>query len=606
MIHAKQEHPRHTNTGRVARKARLRLILRSMSMLKKYWPFVAGAYIVVLLSNGVSVWVPRLFQHIVDDGIRTGVIRIIISGSLGVLALALVRGLFSFLSGRWTERASQNVAYDLRNRFHRKLQQLSFSFHDESEAGQLLARSVSDVDRIRFLTGRAVLHLVQMTTLIIGIGIAMFVMNARLALPTLAIVPFLALGAFRFSSLFRPLSMLIRNREAILTTSLEQNLRGARIVKAFGREKSQINEFGDKNDSLLHAQKREAKLRSTFIPLMQFLASLGSLIVIIYGGSLVIREHISIGELVAFTTYVTQLLIPVRRIGFVLASIAQASASAERIFGILDLNPEILDAPDAVALDGIEGNVEFDHVSFAYSRSGKILDDITLTIKAGERIAVIGATGSGKSSIINLIPRFYEATEGAVRIDGVDVRTVQLQSLRSHIGIVLQDTVLFAGTIRENISFGKPGATKDEIEAAARVAGVHEFVTTFEHGYDTDVGEKGVTLSGGQKQRVSIARALLKNPEILILDDATSSVDTDTEQQIQAAMDKLMVGRTSIVIAQRLSTIQKSDTVVLLHQGRIESIARATPDRSPHQQLLQTSGLYAEIVKNQLKPEATK
>ena len=582
---------------------RPRYALRSLAMLKSYWYYVVAAYAVVLLSNGASIWMPRLIQDIVDDGIRGGEIQIVVSLSSMVLGLAVLRGLFTFLSGRWTEVASQNVAFDLRSMFHAKLHDLSFSFHDESETGQLLARSVSDVDRIRFLTGRAVMYLVQMSTLIIGIGAAMLVMNARLALPTLIIVPFLSFGAFRFSSQFRPLSMQIRDREADLTSVVEQNLRGARIVKAFGQEESEARTFAKQNRRLLTSQKREAKLRAIYLPLMQLIASIGSIIVIIYGGVLVIRGTLTIGELVAFSTYITQLLIPVRRIGWVIASIAQASASAERVFSILDMNSEIRDDPKATELLKTNGSVRFESVSFAYNKSVRILDNIDLEIQPGEKIAFIGATGSGKTSIVNLIPRFYDPTEGRVLVDGKDVKMIILQSLRSHVGVVLQDTILFAATIRENIAFGKPDATTEEIESSSRVAGAHDFIEGFEKGYVTYVGEKGVTLSGGQKQRISIARALLKNPEILILDDATSNVDTEMEQKIQAAMDLLMEGRTSIIIAQRLSTIRKADTVALMHDGRIEAIARASNGETPHEQLLKTSGRYADIVSHQLKPE---
>lgn len=583
-----------------------RYVFRALTSLAPYWPLILGAYLVVFLANGISIWMPMVIEGIVDDGIRAGVASRIINGSIMLISLALVRGFCTFVSGRWTERASQSVAFDLRNAFHRKLQSLSFSFHDESETGQLLARSVSDVERIRFLTGRAVLHLVQMATLIIGICTAMLIINPALALPTLAIVPFLTFGAFKFGMQFRPLSMKIRDREADLTSGLEQNIRGARVVKAFGREQPEIEAFQSRNNRLLSSQKREAQLRSLFLPLLQFVASIGTLIVIVYGGALVIRGKLTIGELVAFSTYVAQLLVPVRRIGWIIAAIAQASASAERIFEILDLDPEITDQPDATELTEVTGSIEFNHVAFAYSRSNRILDDINLSIAPGERFALIGATGSGKTSVVNLLPRFYDPTEGTITIDGIDIRTVTLASLRAHIGTVLQDTVLFAATIRENIAFGKPGATQSEVEEAARAAGAHEFISSFDWGYETHVGEKGITLSGGQRQRVSIARALLKNPEILILDDATSSVDTEMEQQIQDAMERLMEGRTSIVIAQRLSTIQKADAVVLLHQGRIEAMARRNGSESPHEQLLRTSGRYAEIVERQLKPEGSR
>lgn len=584
-----------------APKVRTQYVRRALACLKPYWPLIAGAYGLIVVINGMNVWMPVIIRNIVDTGIRARAIEPITTGVALLLGAALAKGLSTYLSGVWTESASQSVAFDIRNRFHRKLQSLSFSFHDESEAGQLLARSVQDVDRIRFLTGRAFLHLIQMSTLILGISIAMFLMDYRLALLTFTIMPFLVFGAIRFGTRFRPLSMRIRSREADLTARLEQNLRGARIVKAFSREQQEMAEFNEYNTRLLDVQRDEARMRAGFLPFMRLLAGVGTLIVLVFGGRMVVRGNLTIGELVAFTTYLTQLLIPIRRFGWILSAIAQASASAERIFEILDLKSDITDAPDAKELVHVEGAIRFDNVSFAYARSNKVLDSISFEVKPGEKMALLGGTGSGKSSITNLIPRFYDPTAGAVYIDETDIRRFTVRSLRNHIGIVLQDTILFASTIRENIAFGRPEASQDEIIAAAKAAHIHEFIEELPAGYATDIGEKGVTLSGGQKQRLSIARAILKNPEILILDDATSSVDTDTERQIQEALEGLMIGRTSIIIAQRLSTIREADRVLILENGRIAAEGVRTETETPHDQLLRTSGLYAEIFRRQLR-----
>jgi ATP-binding cassette subfamily B protein len=579
---------------------------RALGLLRSYWPLVVGAYVVVFLMNGVNIWMPLIIGSIVDTGIRAGVVANIARGVALLLGVAAAKGLFTYLSGVWTENASQGVAYDLRNRFHEKLQSLSFSFHDESETGQLLARSVQDVDRVRFLTGRAFLNLIQLGTQIIGVSVAMFVINHQLALLTFTIMPFLVVGALRFGTRFRPLSMRIRDREARLTARLEQNLRGSRIVKAFAREDTEIRHFDSENRALLDIQRTEARLRAIFMPYMQLLAAVGTLVVLVFGGRMVIRETITLGALVAFMTYLSQLLIPIRRFGWILSAVAQASASAERIFEILDLDSEIREAPDAVELDDVEGGIRFDEVSFAYARSRRVLDSVSFEIRPGEKLALLGGTGSGKTSIINLIPRFYDATSGAIYLDGHDIRGVTLKSLRDQIGIVLQDTVLFAASIRENIAFGRPDAGQEAIEAAARAARMHEFILTLPGGYETNVGEKGVTLSGGQKQRLSIARAILKNPRVLILDDATSSVDTETERLIQEALESLMLGRTSIIIAQRLSTIRSADHVLVLENGRISAHARRTADESPHEQLLRTSGLYAEIFERQLRRDPAK
>ncbi len=586
------------------KKAKQRYIFRAMACLKPYWTFVLGSYAVVLISNGSNILIPLVIRDIIDNGIRAGVRNEIIYGVITLIALAFGRGLCTFLSGRWTESASQSVAFDLRNRFHEKLQSLSFSFHDETETGQLLSRSVGDVDRIRFLTGRAILHLVQISTLVVGVSISMLLLNRELALITLIIVPILGLSAWWFSQKIRPLSLQIRQREADLTSKLEQNLRGARIVKAFAREEAENDEFKRYNNRLLDKQLGEARMRSFFMPLMQLFASFGTLIILVYGGRQVIGDALTLGELVAFSTYITQLLMPVRRFGWILTSIAQASASAERIFEILDLTSEIKDDPDAVPLGPIQGRVEFDEVSFAYNRRNRILEQISFVIEPGERVALLGGTGSGKSSVISLIPRFYDPISGRITIDGTDIRKVTLKTLRDHIGIVLQDTTLFAATIKENIAFGRPSASMDDIVDAAKAAQAHEFIVALPGQYDSDVGERGATLSGGQKQRLSIARAILKNPEILILDDSTSSVDTETESFIQVALDRLMLGKTSIIIAQRLSTVRMADKVVIIDGGKIAAVGIKTEEESPHDQLMRTSSLYAEIFSRQLRPDS--
>lgn len=578
-------------------------VIRALSFLKPYWYYIAAAYLIAFLSNGIAIWMPTVIRNIVDEGIKGDSIPFITRGALLLIAAALCKGLFTFLSGLWTESASQNVAFDIRNKFHTKLQSLSFSFHDESETGQLLTRSVSDVDRLRFLTGRAFLHLIQMITLIVGISTAMLIMNARLALPTLIIIPFIGFGAAKFSAIFRPLSMKIRDREAILTSRLEQNLRGARIVKAFARESQEYEQFKLLNDKLLDVQKSEAKIRSIYLPLLRVLAGIGTVIVIMYGGSLAINGELTIGELVAFSAYMTQLMTPIRRLGWVLSAIAQASASAERIFEIIDLKSDIQDSPDALSLSAVSGNIRFENVSFSYTRSSRVIDAVTFEIQAGEKAAFLGGTGSGKSSIINLMPRFYDPTHGTIFLDGRDIRDVSVQSLRDHIGIVMQDTILFAATVRENIAFGRPDATDEQIVEAAQAAHVHEFIAGQKIGYDTYIAEMGATLSGGQKQRISIARAILKDPEILILDDATSSVDTETESLIQDALNKLMQNRTSIIIAQRLSTIRQADKVFVMAKGRIAAMGCKTASETPHDQLIRSSGLYASIYSKQLRPD---
>ncbi len=588
---------------RIRQPGARRILVRCLRYLRPYWTYSAGAYLLLLVNNGISVAQPLIIRNIVDVGIWGGDTVAIRQGTLALLSLSLVKGAFTFLYGRWTEIASQNVSYDLRNAIHSKLQSLSFSYHDQAETGQLLTRAVSDVDRVRFLTGRALVSLSQLLILILGIAVAMMMMNFRLALLTLAVVPFLALTALHFGRQFRPLFRAIQQRLSELTSRLEQNLRGARIVAAFAQERAEVDRLSSENARLLALKLRAGRMRATFLPLLSLLASAGTVSILLYGGQQVIDGELTIGELVAFTAYVAQLLGPTRRLGWIIAAISQAVASGTRIFEILDSKSEVADEPGAVPLGRIQGHVRFDKVSFAYFRRHRILTDIDFEVRPGEVVALLGATGSGKSSIINLVPRFYDPTVGRILIDGRDIRDVTVNSLRDQIGIVLQDTTLFASTIRENIGFGRPAATEEEIVAAARAARAHEFILDMADGYDTRVGERGATVSGGQKQRIAIARALLKDPRILILDDATSSVDTATELLVQQALSRLMRGRTSFVIAQRLSTIRQADQILVVQNGSIVARGQRTAEHTAHEQLLRTSGLYAEIYHRQLRPQ---
>ena len=575
-------------------------LFRCMGYLRPYWAFVAGSYLLLLINNGITLGMPLIIRSIVDRGIRGSDIGAIQRGVVALMALTLVRGASIFLSGRWTEIASRNVSYDLRNAIHGKLQSLSFSYHDRAETGQLLTRAISDVDRVRFLTGRAFVRLTEVSTLILGIAVSMMVMDLRLALLTLSLVPFLAYGALSFGRRYRPLSQAIQQQVSALTTSLEQNLRGARIVKAFAQESAEIRRFDEGNGGLFELNVTASRLRALNLPLLRLIASAGTILILLYGGRLVIGDRLTIGELVAFTTYVGQLLVPVRRLGMVVAAIAQALASGERVFEILDARSEVEDSPDARPIDEVRGHIRFEHVSFGYLGRRLVLRDVDLDVWPGQVVALLGATGSGKSTVISLIPRFYDPTQGRILLDGHDIRHVLLSSLRAQIGIVLQDTTLFATTVRENIAFGRPSATAAEIIAAARAASAHEFIVELPQGYDSAVGERGANLSGGQKQRIAIARALLKDPRILILDDATSSVDVDTEALIQEALSRLMEGRTSFVIAQRLSTIRRADQVLVLDRGWIVARGIRTAEHTAHDELLRTSGLYAEIYHRQL------
>lgn len=553
----------------------------------------------MLAATGLTLLIPQFIRFIIDEGIEQGNMPLLTRSVLALLGLTLLKGAISYLQGRLTETASQGVAYDLRREIHRKLAALSFSYHDRAETGQLLSRAVQDVERVRFLTGRALLRLAEGAVLTVATVVALYLMNPGLATLTMLIVPLLALNAFYFGRQLRPLGLRIQRQLAVITTRLEQNLRGARIVKAFSQEDAEIARFAAENDRWFELSAQQAALQARNDPQLALIANLGLAVAIGFGGWLTIQGSLTVGELVAFTTYLGQLVQPVRRIGNIIPALAIASAASERIFEILDTESEVRDEPGAAPLPPIEGRVRFEHVSFAYFGQHTVLSDVSFEARPGAVIALLGATGSGKSTIINLIPRFYDPTGGRITIDGHDIRHVTLNSLRDQVGIVLQETLLFATSIRENIAFGRPGASLEEVVEAAHAAQAHGFITAMPQGYETPVGERGVTLSGGQKQRIAIAQALLKDPAVLILDDATASVDTATEQLIQEALRRLMApregrARTSFVIAQRLSTLRAANMILVLDRGRI--VASGT-----HEELLRTSGLYAEVYQHQVQ-----
>ncbi len=569
-------------------------LLRSFAFLHKYRHIAASAYLLALLSNALAVIIPQTIRWVIDAGIVQGDMRSLLTSLLGLLLLSLVKGPFDFLLGRWSEMASQGVAYDIRNAIYDKLSSLSFSYHDRAQTGQLLARSISDVERIRFLTGRAILRLFQHTTLMLLTFVALLMMNPRLALLSMMLMPLMGYVAYRFGRVFRPLSLDLQHQLAEMTTVLEQNLRGAKIVKAFAQEEAEKERFDRQNNKWFALARKQVIAQARHIPLLDFIASLSTAAIIWLGGRLVIENSLTIGELVAFTTYLGQLISPVRRLGVIIPALAMASAAGERVYTILDAQSEVEDAPGAIKLPPIQGQVRFEDVSFSYFGQRQVLSRLSFSAEAGEVVALLGATGSGKSTIINLIPRFYDVSGGRILVDGYDLRDVTLNSLRDQIGIVLQESILFAASIRENIAFGLENVSEADVIEAAKAAQAHDFIMDMPAGYDTEVGERGLTLSGGQKQRIAIARALLKDPRILLLDDATSSVDTETERLIQLALERLMVGRTSFIIAQRLSTARMADKVLVLQGGRIAAAGT-------HSQLLRSSGLYAEIYHRNLR-----
>ncbi|PKL44094.1 MAG: ABC transporter ATP-binding protein [Candidatus Riflebacteria bacterium HGW-Riflebacteria-2] len=563
-----------------------------MECLRPYWRTTLAAYLALLAINAVALTIPQFIRWIVDSGIARQDTDLISRSVLGLLLLALLKSVFTYFQGCWTETASQNVACDLRNAIHRQLARLSFSWHDRSETGQILTRAIQDVERIRFVTGRAFLRIIDGLVLVIGSSVLLLLINPLLALLAMATMPLLAWRAMSLGRRLRPMSLVIQKQLGKLTARLEQNLRGVRIVKAFAQEDAEIARFARANRRWFSLSALTARLQAFTAPQIDMIANFSTVIVIGYGGYLVTCNQLTTGELVAFATYLGQLTVPVRRMGNIVPAVALAMTSGTRIFEILDTLSEVTDAPDARPLPPVKGKVIFEDVVFGYVHNHRILQGVSFAVRPGQIVALLGTTGSGKSTIINLIPRFYDPTAGRILIDEHDIRKVTLASLREQIGTVLQETTLFATTIRENILFGRPGAGEEAMLAAARAAQADDFIREMPQGYDTLIGERGVTLSGGQKQRVAIARTLLRDPRILILDDATASVDTATERQIQIALEHLMAGRTCFVIAQRLSTLRKADMILILEHGQL--VAQGT-----HAELMKSSGLYAELYHQQ-------
>jgi ATP-binding cassette, subfamily B, multidrug efflux pump len=516
-----------------------------------------------------------------------------------LVVFGIVFGVFAFLQAYWAEKNSQAVAFDLRNDLFAKIQRLSFSYHDRNQTGQLMIRATDDVEKVRLFIGQGLIQFVGAFILLGGTLIIIFSTNAKLALVTLWILPVALVLFFVFGGLARPLFNKVQQKLSILNTTLQENMAGIKVVKAFTREKDEQVKFRDQADHLMRQQLVIARVFSFLIPVIFFVANLGQATTLYAGGIQIIRGTLSIGDWQEFSLYLIFMFLPIAQFGFIITQFSQASASATRIFEILDAKNDVTDKPDAIPLPPVEGNIKFENVTFRYFGGGEaVLKNVSFETKPGQTVALLGATGSGKTTIINLLPRFYDPTEGRITVDGHDLRDVTLQSLRAQTGIVLQETTLFQGVIRDNIAFGKPDATQADIEAAARAAAAHDFIMEFPDGYDTRVGERGTTLSGGQKQRIAIARALLLNPHILILDDSTSSVDLTTEAQIQAALDQLMHGRTSFVIAQRISTVMQADLILVMDKGEV--VARGT-----HKELMEESEIYAEIYNSQLVGDVT-
>ncbi len=603
---------------------------RAIRYLGHYKRLALLAYAFLFLATGAMLMVPQLVQNMLDavtNGFIAAKLAALPSGALSsalkalnwtpatltqyqnaeplliragllILLFAVMRALFAFSQTYNSERLSQSVAFDFRNELYSKIQRLSFSYHDRNQTGQLMIRATDDVEKLRLFIGQGLLMTLQSLVLLIGALSLLFFTNARLTLVILPILPVAVVVFMIFGSITQPMFTRVQIRLSKLNTVLQENLAGIKVVKAFVREPEQQTRFDSSADDLMAQQIEVSRTFSFLFPAIFLIMNLAQAAVLYFGGVQIIQDTLTLGEWQKFSLYLIYVFMPLGQLGFIINQLSQASASAVRIFDILDAKSDVTDKPGAQVLSEVDGRVQFQHVTFRYFGGGEpVLRDVSFMAEPGQTVALLGATGSGKTTIINLIPRFYDATAGSVCIDGHDVRDVTLDSLRSQIGIVLQDTTLFSGTIRDNIAFGRPDASMDEVIAAAKAAAAHDFIMSFPRAYDTPVGERGTTLSGGQKQRVAIARALLLDPRILILDDSTSSVDALTEYQIQQALTRLMKGRTSFVIAQRISTVRNADQILILERGQVVAAGQ-------HADLMENSPIYAEIYSSQLVEDA--
>jgi ATP-binding cassette subfamily B protein len=570
-------------------------LLRLRKLLRPYTGQVLLSLLVLLLVTVARLAVPAIIGDVIDYGLGGGEENYLIIAASVILGIGAVRALLSFAQtylGAWI---AQHVSFDLRNRLYDHIQRLSFSYHDRTQTGQLISRCIEDVSSIQQFTGSGLVELIQILLLLIGVIVLLFLSSPKLA--TIALLPMIPLliMTIRFGGRVGDLFYAIDQAVGSLSARLQENVVGAQVVRAFAREPYEIERFDERNRHVYRNRIHIYREWSRIMPTSHLLVALSTILILWFGGNMVLQGELTLGAMVAFNGYLIMIAEPARHLVWLVNTAGEAGAGLKRTFDVLDLPPEIQSPSGAVVLPPISGRVEFKDVSFRYrGESNYALQDLNFVVEPNQIIALIGATGSGKTSVVNLVSRFYDIDEGSLLVDDTDIREVDLPSLRRQIGIVLQTSLLFSDSIRDNIAYGRPDASLDEIVAAAKAAQAHEFITEMPEGYDTIVGERGVTLSGGQRQRVAIARALLLDPRILILDDSTSSVDTQTEHLIQQALDRLMEGRTTFVIAQRLSTVRRADQILVLDQGQIA-------ERGTHAELLDQGGLYREIYELQLR-----
>ncbi|WP_346353583.1 lipid A export permease/ATP-binding protein MsbA [Azotosporobacter soli] len=571
--------------------------LRLLAYIRPYYLRLAVAIVCIIMAAGANLYVPWILKDVIDKVLVSKDMSTLNTIAIGIIVVFFFRGIFFYGQTYLMSYIGQKVIIDLREKLYRHLQSLSLSFYEQRQTGELMSYVTNDVAAVQGGIVDNMIELVTEGSILIGSLVFMFYLDWKLSLLTLITLPLIAQAIKVFGGKLRNSSRKVQERAADITSVLQESISAIRVIKSFAREDFAISRFNTENYHNFRANMKNSQIMATLTPVIEFLAAIGVTIIIWYGGKEVIENRLTTGEMIAFLTYVVNLSNPIKRLSRVYGNIQRALAAADRVFSILDTQPEIEDAPDAAVLPDAIGEVAFHDLTFAYQTGEAAICNLNLAAQAGQMVAIVGPSGAGKTTLVNLIPRFYDPTGGCVKIDGVDIRTVTVASLREQIGIVPQETVLFNGTVYENILYGRLDAQEAEVIAAAKAANAHEFISEMTDGYQTQIGERGSKLSGGQRQRISIARAILKNPRILILDEATSALDTESEKLVQEALDKLMIGRTSFVIAHRLSTVQRADQIVVMEKGRLV-------EKGTHEELLAAGGLYTNLHQVQFKAQS--
>jgi ATP-binding cassette subfamily B protein len=578
------------------------ILLRLLGYWKHHWLAVILAYGCMFTLLALESASPQIIGYaidsiveIVEEGASGGTDKLILAAFF-IITIYLVMGVFKYGQRYLGEYLSQHVAYDLRNSLYDKIQSLSFSFHDRSQTGQLMSRVTSDVEVARMFLSDGLLRLVLTIAQFIVIASILVISSWELALMMFLTLPLVMLISVKQTQWIRPIALRIQQYTGAYTAVLQEALAAIRVVKAFGAEEREYEKFRAANWSVRQETLKQQRINTFWTPAMTFILEMINVGIVVYGGMLVIDGKMSVGTLVEFGLYRQMLIQPVRGVGREILNAARAVGSGERIFEILDTSSEVIEKPDAYAMEDVRGRVVYENVGFGYGKDFPVITDINIDAQPGQTIALLGPIGSGKSTVLNLLPRFYDSTGGRILIDGHDIKDVTLQSLRANIGIVMQDVFLFNATIRDNIAYGRPDSTDEQIIEAAKIARIHDFIMSLPEGYETWVGERGITLSGGQKQRISIARTLLLDPKILVLDDSTSSVDMETEYLIQQALVELLKGRTAFVIAHRIRTVRNADQIIVLENGRIV-------EQGQHDDLIARGGFYKELYDVQLREQ---